>query len=185
MAEQPTRRASRVAALDEAFNGKSFRITGEISLMSYDEKFTAWITGARGRKGFEIINVNGGEFHIVGRTTLDDANERGAIVNYSDWIKKGQRGRPRKNPVVSPKAEEVVIEQVDSSDLAESVMDLAAEALADELGTEFAQSTALEEADLQADDTPVTSDDVLRMMDELDNMMMEMEDVTDSDPLAA
>lgn len=79
------RRIARNAALDSAFLGQSYRITRAIRLSPSEPKFHAWISGARGRNGYEIQDITGA-LRIVGRTTLDEAHIRGAIENYDAFL---------------------------------------------------------------------------------------------------
>jgi hypothetical protein len=44
-------------------------------------KFHAWITNARGHHGYKIIALDTGEVRITGRTTVNDAIARNAILN--------------------------------------------------------------------------------------------------------
>jgi len=77
----PTRRAHRNAALEVAAAAGPFEIVEKIKLDADQPKFSAWITGARGRNGFRIADANGSTF-VVGLTTLRDLHELGAILNF-------------------------------------------------------------------------------------------------------
>lgn len=98
------RRIARDAALDSAFVGKSYRILRSVRLSDSSPKFHAWISGARGRNGYEIVGDDG-IVRIVGRTTLDDAHERDAIVNYVEFLaeeeESDRRARIRVRPAKS------------------------------------------------------------------------------------
>jgi hypothetical protein len=78
------RRTLRNSALDLAAEAGPYTIIETIKLADTDPKFSAWITGARGRNGFRIETTNG-TTHIVGLTTLRDLDERGAVTNFDAW----------------------------------------------------------------------------------------------------
>jgi hypothetical protein len=82
--ETTNRRVLRNSALDVAAESGPYTIVETIKLSADEPKFSAWITGARGRNGFRIENPNG-TTHIVGLTTLRDLNDRDAVTNFDAW----------------------------------------------------------------------------------------------------
>jgi hypothetical protein len=75
------RRAIRNAAIDNAaeLHGP-FTIIDTVTLPSDTPKFVAWISGARGRNGFTLLDANGVE-RTAGLTLVNDFDARGAITN--------------------------------------------------------------------------------------------------------
>jgi hypothetical protein len=78
------RRDIRDAVLDAAAAASQYEIVETIKLAKDEPKFSAWITGARGRNGFRIKDAAGNTY-IVGLTTLRDLNDRGAVTNFDVW----------------------------------------------------------------------------------------------------
>lgn len=76
-----TRRSNRDDALDQAFLGRRWVIAAEIRLPADRPKFHAWISNARGHNGFKLVALDTGEVRVTGRTTVNDAIARNAIVN--------------------------------------------------------------------------------------------------------
>jgi hypothetical protein len=84
---ETNRRVLRNSALDLAAEHGPFTIVEKIELLPTEPKFSAWITGARGRNGFRIERENG-TTHIVGLTTLRDLHERGAVLNFAAFTER-------------------------------------------------------------------------------------------------
>src|SRR4051812_16259387 len=74
------RRNIRDAALEVAANAYGpFTVAESVSLSKTEPKFSAWITGARGRNGFIIAGSMGKA--IVGLTTLEAFANAGHVTN--------------------------------------------------------------------------------------------------------
>lgn len=75
------KRALRNAAIDAACESYGpFTLVERVNLKADEPKFSAWITGARGRNGW-LLSLADGRKAVTGDTTVQDMIDRNAVTN--------------------------------------------------------------------------------------------------------